>query len=144
MPGHAHAAIAAMEERYRRYNESGNETEASKYRLKDPDDTSEYISVQQWLDNALNPCLNSTYALIGKVMDTLIELHKDIQPLEIYNFGGDEVAGGAWERSPICQTFIHNNPKYNATKGKLGLTCKYAATIRSLSWTYFVVHSFRH
>ncbi|XP_053390345.1 uncharacterized protein LOC123562093 isoform X1 [Mercenaria mercenaria] len=117
MPGHAHAAITSMEERYRRYHENGNEIEATKYRLTDPDDKSDYISVQQWLDNAINPCVDSVYTFIGKVMDEVIELHKDIQPLEIYNFGGDEVANHAWEKSPKCNSFVNDNPQYNVTKG---------------------------
>ncbi|XP_045212514.2 uncharacterized protein LOC123563659 [Mercenaria mercenaria] len=116
MPGHAHAAIASMEERYRRYHVAGNENEASKYRLVDPYDKSEYFSVQQWLDNAINPCVDSVYTFIGKVMDEVIELHKEIQPLEIYNFGGDEVANHAWEKSPKCTELINNHPQYKDTK----------------------------
>lgn len=118
MPGHAHAAIASMEERYRKYREMGNEAEADKYRLSDPDDASEYISVQQWLDNAINPCVNSVYTFIGKVMDEVKVLHSGIQPLEIYNFGGDEVANSAWEKSPKCLELIEKYPRYNLTKGK--------------------------
>ena len=29
-------------------------------------------------------------------------MHADIQPLEIFHFGGDEVPHGAWENSPAC------------------------------------------
>lgn len=118
MPGHAHAAIASMEERYRKHHEVGDDDEAGRYRLEDPEDESVYISVQQWLDNAVNPCVNSTYEFVGKVMDGMIELHKDIQPLEIYNFGGDEVAHGAWEKSPACEHLVELNPEFNVTKGK--------------------------
>ena len=119
MPGHAHAAIFAMEERYRRYHEAGDESEALKYRLSDPDDRSEYLSVQQWFDNAINPCVDSVYTFIGKLMDEVIALHKDIQPLDIYHFGGDEVAKFAWEKSPRCNEFLKDNPDYNVTKGQL-------------------------
>ena len=116
MPGHAHAAIKAMEVRY---NITPDRTAAEEFRLIDPDDTSFYISVQQWMDNAINPCIESTYNFIAKVIDTVVDLHKDIQPLKIYHFGGDEVANGAWENSSRCDTLLTNNPKYNISKGKV-------------------------
>ena len=119
MPAHVHAAIFSMEERYLRYHEAGDETEALKYRLIDPDDESVYLSQQQWFDNAVNPCVDSVYTFIGKVMDEVIALHKDIQPLNMYHFGGDEVPHTAWEKSPMCEKFINENPKYNVTKGLL-------------------------
>ena len=111
MPGHAHAAIRSMEVRY-------NTTSTEEFRLIDPDDTSFYISVQQWMDNAINPCIESTYNFIAKIMDTVVDLHKDIQPLKVYHFGGDEVAKGAWENSSRCEEFLTNNPKYNISKGE--------------------------
>ncbi|KAH3883997.1 hypothetical protein DPMN_007967 [Dreissena polymorpha] len=64
MPGHCHAAMASMERRFRK-------TKSSEYRLVDPDDRSAYLSVQSWKDNAVNPCINSTYAFAGKVMDAV-------------------------------------------------------------------------
>ena len=115
MPGHAHAAIRSMEERY---NKRAGTAAAEEFRLIDPDDTSFYISVQQWMDNAINPCIESTYNFIATVLDTVVELHRDIQPLKTYHFGGDEVAKGAWENSTKCKQFLQNNPKYNIPKGK--------------------------
>ncbi|KAH3867026.1 hypothetical protein DPMN_030151 [Dreissena polymorpha] len=64
MPGHCHAAVASMENRF-------SKTNSSEYRLLDPDDSSTYLSVQNWKDNAVNPCINSTYAFIGKIMDAV-------------------------------------------------------------------------
>ena len=116
MPGHAHAAIKAMEVRY---NTTFDRKAAEEYRLIDPDDTSFYISVQQWMDNAVNPCIESTYNFIEKVLDTVIELHRGIQPLKTYHFGGDEVAGGAWENSTKCKQFLQHNQQYNVPKGKV-------------------------
>lgn len=115
MPGHAHAAIKAMEVRY---NTTPGLAAGEEYRLIDPNDTSFYISVQQWMDNAVNPCIESTYNFISKVIDTVVDLHKDIQPLKNYHFGGDEVAVGAWENSSKCIEFLMNNPQYNVSKGK--------------------------
>lgn len=69
MPGHSHAAIKAMEYRFKNYNSSTNETvraNAAKFLLTEPGDTSEYLSIQLFKDNAVNPCLNSTYDLIDR------------------------------------------------------------------------------
>ena len=93
MPGHAHAAINAMLARKR---ENGDET----YMLTDPADASRYLSVQAFIDNAINPCMNSTYVFVSKLIDEVIKMHRDIQPLDVFHFGGDEVAKTAWEKSP--------------------------------------------
>ena len=60
-------------------------------------------SVQLFTDNAANPCIDSTYAFIDHVIAQLKQVHDGIQPLNIYHVGGDEVAKGAWSRSPACQ-----------------------------------------
>ncbi|MDX1640260.1 MAG: family 20 glycosylhydrolase, partial [Balneolaceae bacterium] len=51
VPGHALAAIKGMEVRYNRLLEFGQEGEAGMYRLTDPEDESEYMSVQSFDDN---------------------------------------------------------------------------------------------
>ena len=66
MPGHAHAAIKAMEARYHHLLALGDPA-ASYYLLSDPEDRSTYLSIQYFRDNAVNPCLTSTYNFIGKV-----------------------------------------------------------------------------
>jgi len=63
----------------------------------------EYRSVQKFKDNAVNPCIESTYAFIDHVMSQLKQMHDGIQPLSVYHVGGDEVAEGAWNQSPACQ-----------------------------------------
>ncbi|ESP01130.1 hypothetical protein LOTGIDRAFT_172759 [Lottia gigantea] len=108
-PGHARAAIKAMEKRYHD-KINLNRTLAEEYLLHDFHDKSEYLSVQFYNDGAANPCLNSTYTFLGHVIDELINVHKDIQPLTLYHFGGDEVAKGAWVDSPKCQNLNHGNP----------------------------------
>lgn len=72
------------------------------YRLIDPDDRSRYLSAQSYTDDAVNPCVDGTYQFFKVILRNLQELHKDIQPLAFYMLGGDEVAGGAWEKSPAC------------------------------------------
>ena len=109
-PGHSHAAVRAMEARYQFYMNAGNRSAANEFRLKDPDDTSRYLSVQEFNDNAINPCIESTYRFIEFIVKTLVELHRNIQSLHTFHFGGDEVAKGAWVGSPACQRLQANNP----------------------------------
>ena len=119
MPGHSHAAIKAMEYRFQKYNASNNETvrkDASKFLLAEPDDPSKYFSVQMFRDNAINPCLNSTYNFIEHVLSALVDLHKDISPLKLFHMGGDEVAHGAWINSTACKNFIVQNKDIDSLK----------------------------
>lgn len=70
---------------------------ATEYLLTDPEDQTEYLTVQMFDDAAVNPCIESTYTFVAEVIDTLISLHSGIQDLNMYHFGGDEVPG-AWEK----------------------------------------------
>lgn len=96
VPGHSRSAVQAMELRYRK-------TKNPSYRLIDPNDHSRYRSAQAHTDNAVNPCMNSTYDFFKTVLLDLHDMHKDVQPLTFYMLGGDEVARGAWEKSPVCE-----------------------------------------
>ncbi|BFZ08610.1 hypothetical protein BsWGS_11648 [Bradybaena similaris] len=102
MPGHSHAAIKAMQARFVRYA-SHDPAEATRYLLVDLQDTSQYASVQRFKDGVVNPCIQSTYNFIEKVMKTLIDIHRDIQPLQTFHFGGDEVPTAAWVDSKLCK-----------------------------------------
>ncbi|XP_032240203.1 beta-hexosaminidase [Nematostella vectensis] len=113
MPGHGYAAIKSMEARFKRLKDS-NPSEASKYILSDFNDTSKYLSIQYFTDNAINPCIESTYAFIEKVLTEVKSMHKDIQPLTVYHFGGDEVAHGAWTKSSACEQ-LAQRMGYNLT-----------------------------
>ena len=104
-PGHSRAAIKAMEYRART---TGDKT----YLLSEPEDTSKYVSVQDYTDNAINVALPSTYAFIEKVFDGLIGLYAEAGvPLEAIHVGGDEVPEGAWEGSPACRALMEANGK---------------------------------
>ena len=105
MPGHAHAAINAMLARYRKYNSSGDSSKAEEYLLTDLADKSDYTSIQGFTDNAIDPCVNSTYNFIEKVLRSVKNLHADIQPLTLYHIGGDEVRGH-W---PVLGILFVNN-----------------------------------
>ena len=110
-PSHAHAAIRAMEVRCQREREN-------EYRLVDPLDKSFHMSVQKWFDNVMNPCMNSTYVFLDRVITHIMKLHRRVQPLKIFSIRGDEVPEGVWEKSPECKKFLRRFPKYRKPKGK--------------------------
>lgn len=67
MPGHSHAAIQSMAYRHSKLMDEGRSQEAAKYQLVEEDDKSVYWSVQHIRNNALNPCLDSTYTFVEQV-----------------------------------------------------------------------------
>jgi hexosaminidase len=100
MPGHARAAVQAMEARYHRLQAAGRK-DAAKYLLNDADDRSSYRSAQYFTDNVINPGLDSTFTFIEHVVGQIVALHVDAGvPLRTIHVGGDELANGAWEQSP--------------------------------------------
>ncbi len=106
MPGHARAAIKAMEARFRERTQKGDAA-AGRYLLSDPADRSQYTSAQLYHDNVMNPALESTYAFIERVVADLVAMHKEAGvPLRNLHMGGDEVPNGVWERSPAAQDFM--------------------------------------
>ena len=108
MPGHARAAIKAMEARTQKLSLQ-EDPNASQYRLIDPLDTTIYQSIQFYNDNTINPCLESSYQFVETVLDGLIALHRQAgQPLKRYHIGADETAG-AWKQSPACKNYIADN-----------------------------------
>jgi hexosaminidase len=103
MPGHARAAIQAMEARYRRLAKEGDQ-DAAKYLLTEFEDRSAYQSPQMYTDHVLNPGLESSFAFIEHVVDAIVALHREAgAPLHTIYMGGDEVPAGAWEKSPAAQ-----------------------------------------
>lgn len=107
LPGHARAAIVAMQARYQRLMAAGQNEAASQYLLSDPQDSSRYLSVQNYTDNAANVCLDSTYAFVDKVLYELQQLYRQAgSSLRVFHMGGDEVADGAWLGSPACQALF--------------------------------------
>lgn len=93
-PGHARAAVKAMEARLRN---TGDDT----YRLIIPGDTSRYTSAQLYHDNLMNPAAPGTYRFIEKVVDEIAQMYREAGvPLPGIHLGGDEVPDGAWDGSP--------------------------------------------
>ena len=102
-PGHSRAAIKAMEKRARLTGDTS-------CLLSEPADTSKYVSVQDYTDNAINVALESTYKFVETVFDALIALYKEAGvPLETIHIGGDEVPEGAWIGSPACRKLMEQN-----------------------------------
>jgi hexosaminidase len=106
-PGHARAAIKAMDVRYERFSKMGNNQEAVRYLLRDTSDRSKYSGAQLWTDNVICVALPSVYRFMEKVTDELILMYKEANaPLNTLHFGGDEVPAGVWENSPACLELI--------------------------------------
>lgn len=102
-PGHARAAIKAMEA----YAERTGDVSML---LSEPADTSRYVSVQYYTDNALNVALPSTYNFFAKVFSAVKAYYEEAGvPLEQINIGGDEVPDGAWLGSPACRALMAEN-----------------------------------
>lgn len=101
-PGHARAAIRAMESRHRH----GDDT----YRLIHDGDTSRYTSAQAFHDNVMNPALPGPYRFMGKVISEIANMYQEADvPLQGIHIGGDEVARGAWNGSAVAQKFMADN-----------------------------------
>ena len=81
IPGHSTAMLAALPE------------------LADGQEAPEsYRSVQGFANNALNPAVEATYDVLGKVFDELVTIF----PSPIVHVGGDEVADNTWMASPLA------------------------------------------
>ncbi|XP_063420578.1 beta-hexosaminidase-like [Mytilus trossulus] len=120
MPGHSRAAIKAMEIRYKRLMHNNQKADAEKFRLFDPSDSSTYLSVQYFGDNALSPCIESTFNFVDKVVKEIKAMHESVgTPLKIFHFGGDEVAKNAWSNSTSCRRLGFNSTKRNEIRTSL-------------------------
>jgi hexosaminidase len=104
VPGHARAAILAMKARANRFLADSDSAAAEQFRLDEPEDESTYRSIQNYTDNVINVCRESTYRFMNLVIDELHAMHKEAKvPLQMMHIGGDEVPHGAWEASPACK-----------------------------------------
>jgi len=111
-PGHARAAIYAMESRYDRLMKEGKQEEAEMYRLIDPNDASRYNSAQNFNDNVICVCAEGPYRLFEKLVDEVLAMYQEAGlTLKVMHTGGDEVPRGVWADSPICQAFLEEHPE---------------------------------
>lgn len=108
LPGHARAAIVAMEARTRR-------TGSDEYLLSDPLESSEYRSVQMFEENVINVCMPSAYRFIETVVDDIVEMYREADvPMRALHTGGDEVPHGVWEQSPACEELMRRSGQVNS------------------------------
>ncbi|MDR1623709.1 MAG: carbohydate-binding domain-containing protein [Tannerellaceae bacterium] len=106
LPGHARAAIKAMEARYYKYTDT-DQNKAEEYLLTDFADTSRYISPQSYTDNVINLALSSAYRFVKKIVDEVSLMYKDAgMELTVLHLGGDEVPYGAWMGSAVSMAFM--------------------------------------
>ena len=117
-PGHARAAIKAMDVRYERLMKEGKKEEALQYFLRDINDKSVYSTAQNYHDNVMDVALPSVYTFIEKVVTEITKLYQQAgAPLTTIHLGGDEVPAGVWEQSPDCIALIKNNSEIKNADG---------------------------
>ncbi|MGF1757756.1 beta-N-acetylhexosaminidase [Photobacterium sagamiensis] len=85
IPGHCRAAIKSLPDL-----------------LVDPEDKSQYLSIQNYPDNVLSPALKGTYTFISNVLTEICELF----PAPFVHIGADEVPAGVWTDSEACQNLM--------------------------------------
>lgn len=117
IPGHSRAAIKAMDVRYERLMKAGKNAEASKFLLRDLNDTSEYQSVQMWNDNVICICQPAALNFVDEVVKELVVMFKEANaPITSLHIGGDEVPEGVWQKSPLCAQLLAADPNLNTTE----------------------------
>ncbi len=106
-PGHARAAIIAMEARHHRLAAAGDMDGADQYRLRNPADTSRFSSAQKWTDNVVDVGMESVYDFLMVVFDEVIDIYQAAGvELPMIHIGGDEVPHGSWTGSPTCADLL--------------------------------------
>lgn len=100
IPGHCRAAIKSLPEL-----------------LFNPNDHSQYKSVQHYRDNVLSPALAGTYTFLDTVLEEVCALF----PSPWLHIGADEVPEGAWSDCPLCAELMkdHGYEQPNQLQGHL-------------------------
>ncbi|HWK07453.1 MAG TPA: family 20 glycosylhydrolase [Puia sp.] len=143
-PGHARAAIKAMDFRYSTYKRQGRYAEAVRYLLRDTLDRSVYEGAQLWKDNVICVALPSVYRFMDKVTGEIAAMYKAAGArLTTIHLGGDEVPAGAWEGSPACRKLLSGDTdggrKADAADGLKRMDSASAARLRASCWAYFYI-----
>ena len=105
MPGHSRAAIRSIHAKSQQSHRS-KMMKAEMYTIIDDQDSLKFKSGQHFRGNVMNPCMESTYDFIRKLMKEVKKIHQPIQPLTMFHIGGDEVADKAWDGSKQCKEFM--------------------------------------
>ena len=111
-PGHARAAIKAMEARYQHFMAKGKQKLANEYRLIDPDENSQYSSAQGYNDNVVNVARESAYRFYETVIKSISDMYREADvPFTFSHTGGDEVPHGSWSNSPLINKLLETMPE---------------------------------
>jgi hexosaminidase len=130
MPGHARAAIKAMEARYDYFMAKGETEKANEFRLIDPNDKSVYLSAQMYKDNIVCVALPSVYHFYETVVKDIVAMYQEAGlKLTTFNTGGDEVPNGAWAKSPLCVELMKTLPEIKDARQLQGYFLQKAVTI---------------
>ncbi|MDR6294036.1 MULTISPECIES: family 20 glycosylhydrolase [Inquilinus] len=104
LPGHARAAIRAMAVRHDRLAAAGQPEAAGEFLLTDPDDRSDYRSIQGWVDNVVCVGMTSVDRFFAHVVDSIAAMYAEAgAALTHIHVGADEVPSGVWAGSPACR-----------------------------------------
>ncbi|EHS51327.1 Glycoside hydrolase, family 20, catalytic core [Rhizobium sp. PDO1-076] len=83
-----------------------------------------YRSVQGYPNNALNPAIEYTYEVLGKVFDEMVDLF----PSVLIHIGGDEVASNTWMASPLAKKLMEDE----GIEGTFGLQSYFMKRIQQM------------
>ncbi|MEX0610715.1 MAG: family 20 glycosylhydrolase [Pirellulales bacterium] len=120
-PGHARAAVKAMEARHQRLSPR-DEQSADEFLLRESGDSSPYESVQMWRDNVVDVGREATYRFLTVVVGELADMYDRAGvPLISIHLGGDEVPKGVWERSAACERILTDEASKIPRRGQLEL-----------------------
>jgi len=123
-PAHVRSAIKSMEYRYQKLMKEGKEAEANEFRLIDPEDTSKYISAQGYQDNVVCVGRESAFHFYDAAVKGLKKMYQQAGlPMEIFHTGGDEVAAGAWNGSPMVKKLLAEHPEIKSDDKSLQAYC---------------------
>ena len=101
-PGHARAAIKAMQYFYRK-------NDHVRYFLSENNDNSSYTSAQAFHDNVMNPAIDGPHDFMSSVISDIHNMYGDAGlELKSFHIGGDEVPKGAWSGSPTAKAYIEH------------------------------------
>lgn len=127
MPAHVRSAVVAMRARARNLGDARN----AAVRLDDPDDTSRYLTVQNYNDSFINPCMPGTYNFLTTVVNEVKGMYTSANlPFNVWHMGGDEAVNillgygfpnpdtslydQPWAKSPVCNAFINDTAGVNS------------------------------
>ncbi len=127
MPAHARAAVVSMRARAHNLGDASD----INIRLDDPNDTSRYLTVQNYYDSFINPCVPGTYTFLRTVISAVADMYTAAGvPLAVWHMGGDEAVNifkgfgfngqdtsaydEPWAKSPVCTDFIANTAGVNS------------------------------